>query len=170
MRATHPTRGFTLIELMVVTAIIGILATVAIPSFLLMTERAKAAERTGVVRSLRNTLNTMRMKDGAFGTGLNGPWNPAPPLATVKRTFSTTVADWNKLDLTIEGQLYYSYHFVAGEGVAPALPFFTIDVWGDVDGNGDEYTAQYLYELNSAAATFVQKNDGPSAIYEFTVF
>jgi type IV pilus assembly protein PilA len=55
-------RGFTLIELMIVVSIIGVLASIAIPSFLRMQARARQAEVGTNLKSFYTALRTVQRK------------------------------------------------------------------------------------------------------------
>jgi prepilin-type N-terminal cleavage/methylation domain-containing protein len=56
------TNGFTLIELMIVVAIIGILASIAIPSFLRLQARARQSEAATNLKSLFTSMRTQQRK------------------------------------------------------------------------------------------------------------
>jgi prepilin-type N-terminal cleavage/methylation domain-containing protein len=61
-------KGFTLIELMVVIAIIIILAAIAIPNYLKMTERAKNSRLQSDMATLATCLETFKTDWGVYPT------------------------------------------------------------------------------------------------------
>src|SRR5688572_21858493 len=60
MTQTRRNRGFTLIELMIVVAIIGILAAIAIPNFVRFQARARQSEVHSNLKSLFTGLRTQQ--------------------------------------------------------------------------------------------------------------
>jgi prepilin-type N-terminal cleavage/methylation domain-containing protein len=62
--------GFTLVELIVVTALIGVLATLAIPTYNNFIDRARNARAKSEVRLLETEINAYRFDIGALPANL----------------------------------------------------------------------------------------------------
>lgn len=58
--------AFTLIELLIVVAIIAILAAIAVPNFLAAQTRAKVSRVTADMRSIATAFETYRLDNGAY--------------------------------------------------------------------------------------------------------
>jgi prepilin-type N-terminal cleavage/methylation domain-containing protein len=139
-------RGFTLIELMVSVAIIGILSSIAVPSFARMQLRTKSAERTYMMQSIYRAIDDLYVREARFPTDLGGGMTylslPAQPSAaspttskTAWRTRTANAADqWNALALAVDGGVYYRY---SGWALTFAnLHYYLLTADGDLDGDG----------------------------------
>lgn len=58
--------GFTLTEILIVIGIIGIMASLAIPSLLPQTERARASEAIGLLSAIRQGEEAFRLDQGNY--------------------------------------------------------------------------------------------------------
>jgi type IV pilus assembly protein PilA len=69
-------KGFTLIELMIVVAIIGILAAIAIPNFLRFQAKSKQSEAKGNLSGIFTGETTFQAENNRFGNLTEIAWAP----------------------------------------------------------------------------------------------
>lgn len=84
-------QGFTLIELMIVVAIIGILAAIALPAYQDYTIRAKVTEGLGLAASAKTAVAETNAATGAFPTTNAAAGLAAPASISGNAVTSVTV-------------------------------------------------------------------------------
>ena len=96
MRATKMMKrvqaGFTLIELMIVVAIIGILAAVAIPAYTDYTQRGQMAEAFTMVDGMKTAVAEFAQTNGAFPAAADITAGVGAPAAGKYSNAATTAA------------------------------------------------------------------------------
>jgi type IV pilus assembly protein PilA len=75
-------QGFTLIELMIVVAIIGILAAIAIPAYQDYTVRAKMSEVMGELAAAKTTVSELYFSNGSVPSATQATFTPTSKLVS----------------------------------------------------------------------------------------
>src|SRR5262245_59734626 len=151
MRRTEQRAGFTLVEVMIVVALLGVLASVAVPGFLTYQARARRSEAYVNLRAFAESERSFYTVKGFYhGTGLSWP-DPVPysgPGAMRMTWDAASEAAFSELGWGPEGQVYYTYETntpeVSGSGCVCSV-CFTATAFGDVDANGRVSAVMYSH-------------------------
>ena len=135
-------KGFTLIEMMIVIAIIALLATIAIPNYINFQKKAKTAEAKTNLGGIRTCEEAYRAEKDTY---INCAACPSTaPGATGGAWDAGATSNWTKIGFEPRGDVRYQYIVVSADASD-----FTARANATVLGLG-------TYEINATSAEITE--------------
>ncbi|MCB9600776.1 MAG: prepilin-type N-terminal cleavage/methylation domain-containing protein [Sandaracinus sp.] len=153
MRSRRAESGFTLMELMIVVAIVGILAAIAVPSFTSYIHKSRTTEATSFLAEIKQRQESYRAEFNQYAN-VATPNPAAMPSGGEQRGWGAPAPqNWLQLGASPDGAVRFQFDTFAGlpgAGVAGGLPgcgnaaggvvntefWFVAQAIGDLDGDG----------------------------------
>jgi len=127
--------GFTLLELMIVVAIIGILVTVAVPTFRDYQFRSRRSEG---FTNLSSLAKSQRAFSAEYNRYVGAAPSPADPLGSTPANWeASAVGEFAQVGWKPEGEVFFRYDTNAAD-IDPGCctGCFTATAYSDIDDNG----------------------------------
>jgi type IV pilus assembly protein PilA len=162
-------RAFTLVEMMIVVAIVGVLAVLAVVGYRQLIRSSHVSEATGMVQSIRVAQEGYHSETQQYAnvsTSLTAYYPQAPSYGVVTAWGGTcsncTAVTWSALPVHVDGPVMFGYATVAGIAgaapvpasvtvngsplvfpTAPTTDWYLIAAEGDLDGSSTNNTHVY---------------------------
>ena len=151
--------GFSLIELMIVVAIIAILAAIAIPNFMKFSMKAKTSEATTNLSAIRTAQESYRSENDVYLDCVAGPaggGTDATPDAWDDPAGFVTIG------FAPDGRVRYLYDVDVTAPAAGVPPHFMASALGNLD----EDALSCVFGINTGDPEYpkVQKNPASNAV------
>jgi prepilin-type N-terminal cleavage/methylation domain-containing protein len=147
MRTQRRSGGFTLVELMIAVAIIGVLSATAITAFQYQQNRSKRTEAMTNVEAIAKTVRAFFGETGVYpGVDLYWPANPIGPNRVQWDAASN--AAFGTVGFRAESSVFYRYDVSADApigGLECAPDEFTVVALGDLDGDTNVAAVGYFH-------------------------
>jgi len=158
-RCRTPTRGFTIIELMIVVMVMGVLTSLAIPYYQKLTARSRRSEMHNVVSKIRMQMIYLYQQNGQFpvpASGSASSWNPADPVTGtpalgLAADWKSNAPDWKELP-TMDGAVRMRYQYT----VTNSAKTLTLTAVGAFPGISSTYTYSESWNGADPAGTPVE--------------
>jgi len=131
--------GFTLLELMLTLAIVGVLSAIAIPMLISYQLRSKAAEGAVNIAAIQKAVDAYYAEYSIYVSAM--PPTPAS-VGAAKQPWGLAPGDahgFNAIGFAPEGQVYFQYGVTSDANTA-----YTVAARSDLDGDGLYKTWGYV--------------------------
>jgi type IV pilus assembly protein PilA len=152
MKKLHVRKGgFTLIELMIVVAIIGILAAIAIPNFLRFQLKAKSSEGKTNLAAIRTAEQSYYSE---FGVYVSSQGESPATIGAGKQVFDPTLATgFDTIGWSPEGNIYFQYGAMTSTGTG-----FFATAYADIDADTNDQGWAYLKDAGAGESAQTSAN------------